>query len=83
MFVHTLAPKQCGRTVAEHEVREELLSLAAASLKQLESGAVVLQFGSVHFSRAACPLISKPQMHTEDGKGKEQKRKANAVLHFH
>lgn len=75
-------PKQCGQTVAEHEMRE-LLSPAVINPKQLESGAVVLQFGYMRFSRVACPFISKPQMHPEDGKWKGEKRKANAILDFH
>lgn len=83
MFVRAQAPKQCSQTVAEHEMREELLSLAVVSLKQLESGAVALQFRSMHFFRVACPLICKLQMHPDDGKGKEEKRKANAILDFH
>lgn len=81
-FIQALAREQCSQTVAEHEMRE-LLSLAVVGLKQLESGAVVLQLSSMHFSGVACPLISKPQMHLEDGKGKGEKRKANAILDFH
>lgn len=61
---------------------EELLSLAVTSLKQFESGSVVLQFRSMHYSRVVCPLISKSQTYPEDGKGKGEKRKANAILDF-
>lgn len=50
MFVQAQAPKQCSQTEAEQDTRQELSSLAAVSLKQLESGAVVLQFSPMHFS---------------------------------
>lgn len=49
-FVQVQAPKQCSQTVAEQDMRKELPSLAVVSLKQLESGAVALQFSPTHFS---------------------------------